>query len=225
MSEGGKKRTLGIVVASFVLGVIATRGLSSFLSPFFDAIEEFRDDLLCPNDYWCQSHQTFKAAASVQCQDGNVGRLVARALNDGDLRSPQTIEEEFASRAYLCAELSWKEKNPLDHLEMLATRFESCFAYQPQASPAKGSGKVEPKFSVQLGHEEACLARVYKPAGKWKVAKDDSLGRVFCFPDPKPDRYVPSTIVGLRRCTLGELKDIDMPEKIREGLASIRSQE
>ena len=225
MSNGGKKGTIIFSAVAFVLGVIVSQTITASLKPFFKALEELGEDYICPINLLCPSHQTFKASRSVECQDGNVGRLIKRALNDGDLRSPQTTEEELAGKAYLCAGIDWPMRSPLEHLIMLETRFEGCFAYQPQTLPAKGSGKVEPKFSLQLGHTQACVARVGKPGGVWKVVSDDSLGRVFCFPEAKAGSYTQSKIAGLRRCTLSELKDIGMPEGVRNELANVRSQE
>lgn len=220
----GKKWTVIGSIGGFVLGVFATQILTSFFSPFVESIKDVTNDMLCPNKMWCPSYQTFNATASVQCQDGDVGLLVSRALGDGDLRSPQTTAEELAGKAYVCAELSWKEKRPIDHLKMLAARFEGCFAYQPYVAPEEGTGKIQPKFSVHLGTEQACLARVDKPGGKWKAVKDDQLGRVFCFPSSEPDQYIPSSINGLRTCTIGELTAIKIPQHVRDELAGLSLQ-
>jgi hypothetical protein len=205
--------TVLIGTSSFLFITVVGLLIGAVFTPFLDPVKLWSVRQIYP------SYHEFKASDLIQCQEGAIAPLLRQAILDDDLREAQSLEERFAERAYLCANVDWPMHSPIEQLRRLATEFEACFSYVARALPAFGTGEFEPMFSARLDQPNLCIVRLDKPDGVWRVVRDDLAGRVFCLPETFVGTAQTSAIEGLRRCTLPELERLGFPAHVLGKLA------
>ena len=194
----------------FLAGFLVNSILSAFVAPVTKPLEELMPYLLCPNSFFCSTHQEFAADTAVQCETGDVGALVRQAIADGDLDDRRDEDgSSLATRAFLCADESWGKKKSSEHLQSLAVAHNACFEYTPKKSK-------HDEFSVRVGlKSHACISNIGKnPSTGMLGHTHDGKGRVFCFANTAVPNGEYSPNIGLRRCTKAELEAIGMPEHL-----------
>ena len=194
---------LGILVTGILTGV-----LNSLVSPMFAWVESKRDALLCPNPFWCDTHLEFKSTTGAQCQIGDIGYLLGKAIDDGDIESNESDSHSLAARTYLCSDYRLEKGRASSHLHDLAYDYSDCFEYV-----AKRHQKDV--FRVKTGDDsQACVSNinVNPSTGMLEGGLTFRQGRVFCFPD-KILKGSEVEGLGLRSCSRDVLETV-MPNHV-----------
>jgi hypothetical protein len=191
----------GVWLIVTIVGLV----VASLFTPFGDHITEWSRRQICPMPMVCPIEQTFKASADVQCQDGDIGRLIRRSQS---LRPPESREEDLALRTYLCASADWAKSSPEEHLARLARDFSSCFILQEP--DGAGAGRSQARFMIRIEVPNVCATGLEKPDGVWKSSRHDDPGRLLCLPSATP--LGPPAVSGKpRACSDPELAAVGFP--------------
>lgn len=196
---------VGTFLAGFCTNVV--------LFPLFSPVTEFamheRDNLLCPNDLWCNTHQEFIASTDLQCGIGSLDSLVQQAIYDGDIDGG-IHQGEFSKtkRTYLCADVSRGMQRSSIHLRNLASEYNSCFQY------IERKGKKD-DFLVKTGVKSStCVSnvRINPTTGKFDIAEKYMQAHIFCFPAVQNSKRTLVASEDLPLCTRDVLAEIGIPQ-------------
>ena len=205
-------------VGSFFLGFLITSVLSVFFIPVVEEVAEFRDDLFCPNTWWCSSHLEFKSTKDAQCSIGSIGTLISQAISDGNLANAEVheLQGSFASRAFLCDDVVWSMNSATMHLKRLDYNYGDCFIYEANKLTVSESEEGR-EFKVNLGKDsEACISNIWKNPMTGMLDTTNIIDKafVFCIPNDNTTRRVFSEKAKLPVCTNQDLRSVGFPESL-----------